>query len=136
MGEASGQLEIDGASVEFRVPDHVLPGAMRAFLGATPKDSEVDDLAILSRPIWLNVVVRSLRLYRRMRPRSIDHRCVYDPSCSRYAELAFRKCGFLKGAQVTIGRLRRGVLDQGSRRAGAEVHLEGGRRVQAVLVKT
>ncbi|HCQ16660.1 MAG TPA: membrane protein insertion efficiency factor YidD, partial [Cryomorphaceae bacterium] len=37
----------------------------------------------------------------------LGNRCVFDPSCSHYAEQAFREKGFFKGVKLTLIRLRR-----------------------------
>ncbi|WP_375445142.1 membrane protein insertion efficiency factor YidD [uncultured Fibrella sp.] len=53
------------------------------------------------------MINKLLRWYRlRISPR-LGQRCVYEPSCSRYAELAFRKHGFYTGLSLTINRLKR-----------------------------
>ncbi|HXV18493.1 MAG TPA: membrane protein insertion efficiency factor YidD [Candidatus Omnitrophota bacterium] len=33
--------------------------------------------------------------------------CRFEPSCSRYAEEAYKKFGFLKATQISFGRLLR-----------------------------
>lgn len=93
--------------IELRMPEALAASALRAFLGSTPIDTEVDSLSIPEKPFWLRVCVRLLRAYRRRRPQSIEHRCVYDPSCSRYSELALRKHGLIKGGVLTVRRLQR-----------------------------
>ena len=95
------------SSVELRVDPSLAPSVLRAFLGATPKDSEIDNFPIPKGQLWLTLVVYLLRLYRRVRPKSIGQRCVFDPSCSRYSEMAFRNYGFVKGGYLTISRLHR-----------------------------
>ena len=45
--------------------------------------------------------------YRHIRPKKIGDRCGFEPSCSRYAELSFRAHGLIRGARLTILRLRR-----------------------------
>jgi len=100
-------IEIDGVSIELRIDDSLVPGALRAFVGATPLDAEVDALPVPARPFWMHVLVRLLRWYRaRISPRH-GQRCVLDPSCSRYAELALRRHGLFKGCFMSIGRLHR-----------------------------
>ena len=97
-----GDMEID-----LRVDASLAPSVLRAFAGVTPLDAEVGALAIPTKPFWLWACIRFLRWYRRNRPAHIGQRCVFDPSCSRYAELAFRRRGFFRGALATLGRLRR-----------------------------
>lgn len=100
-------LQFDGGSIELRVAKELAPAVIRALGDLTPLDQEVDALDIPTGPIWLKVAVRYLRWYRRHLARHLGNRCVFEPSCSRYAELAFRNRGFWTGGRLTIGRLRR-----------------------------
>jgi uncharacterized protein len=100
-------VRIDGIEIEVRVDPSLAPSALRAFAGTTPLDIEVDTLPLPSKPLWLRICVRLLRWYRRTRSPRISQRCVFDPSCSRYSELAFRRRGFFKGVSATLGRLIR-----------------------------
>ncbi|WP_129671803.1 membrane protein insertion efficiency factor YidD [Candidatus Chloroploca sp. Khr17] len=70
-------------------------------------DREVDSLAIPRSPGWLYFVVWGLRWYRKRISRRLGHRCVYEPSCSRYAELAVRKYGLWYGVRLTLQRIVR-----------------------------
>lgn len=78
----------------------------REFSGHTKLDLEIQNLPIPSKPKWLNIIVRSIRFYQRKISPSLGNRCVFDPSCSRYSEMAFRKKGFLKGIYLTFKRLK------------------------------
>ena len=100
-------VRIEGAEIELRVESSLAPSVIRAFAGVTPMDAEVDALSIPTKPIWLRICIQSLRWYREIRSHQISQRCVFDPSCSRYAELAFRHRGFSKGVLATLGRLHR-----------------------------
>ncbi|PHS16921.1 MAG: membrane protein insertion efficiency factor YidD [Kangiella sp.] len=51
--------------------------------------------------------VLALRTYRKCRPRFIGDRCVFEPSCSHYCELAIRENGFFRGVKLTFNRLYR-----------------------------
>lgn len=89
----------------------------RHFTNTTKLDLEIESLPIPKRPIWLNIVVRMIRFYQKYISKKLGNRCVFDPSCSRYSELAFREKGFLKGGILTINRLKRcrpknGGIDQ------------------------
>lgn len=97
-----GEMEI-----ELNVDASLAPSALRAFAGATPLDLEVDAQPIPAGPAWLRGCVKSLRWYRRVRPASVGQRCVFDPSCSRYAELALRKHGLIRGLAAVLVRLHR-----------------------------
>jgi putative membrane protein insertion efficiency factor len=79
----------------------------RHLLGKTARDSEIESMPIPKRPLWLWFVVSFVRLYQKKLSGKIGHRCVFNPSCSHYAEIAFRKKGMVKGAIVTTKRLYR-----------------------------
>ncbi|MCA9857621.1 MAG: membrane protein insertion efficiency factor YidD [Dehalococcoidia bacterium] len=51
--------------------------------------------------------IGALRFYRRHWSPRLGARCVFDPSCSRYAELAIRAHGVRRGVLMTVHRLRR-----------------------------
>src|SRR5262245_44321241 len=93
--------------VELRLDSSLAPSVLRSFAGKIPLDAEVDALDVPTFPRWLNSCVRLIRLYRRFRRASVGQQCVYDPSCSRYAELALRKHGLAKGLAATAARLCR-----------------------------
>lgn len=100
-------VEFSGVTVELDMDPRLAATALRAFMGKTLLDAEIDNGPVPSRPGWLNLVIRSLRWYRDIRPQWVGARCVFDPSCSRYAERAFQKHGFFKGMLVTLCRLHR-----------------------------
>lgn len=79
----------------------------RHFTKHTQRDIEIHSLPIPTKPLWLNLVVRSLRTYQKYLSPKLGNRCVFDPSCSRYSEMAFRKYGFWKGISLTHNRLKR-----------------------------
>lgn len=91
----------------LRVPEEVAPSVARALAGETARDREVDRLPCPPGPVWLRFSVSALRWYRAVRPAWIGQRCVWDPSCSRYAELALRQRGFFRGVAAVAGRLMR-----------------------------
>lgn len=96
-----------GNEIELNVSPRLMPSVVRTFMGRTPLDTEIDVLSIPVAPYWLNRSVAFLRWYRRKRPARIGNRCVFDPSCSRYAEMAFREHGFWKSVPMIIARLNR-----------------------------
>lgn len=79
----------------------------RAFNKHTKLDLEIQNMDIPKKPLWLNLVVRMLRYYQNNISEKLGNRCVFDPSCSRYSEVAYRKKGFYKGTILTIKRLHR-----------------------------
>ena len=105
--EESRFIDLGNATVELRLDPMLTPRVLRAFAGRTPHDAVVDALDVKLSPLWLNSCVRLLRWYRRSYSVRSGHRCIFDPSCSRYAELAIRKHGFLRGVLLTANRLRR-----------------------------
>jgi putative component of membrane protein insertase Oxa1/YidC/SpoIIIJ protein YidD len=94
-----------GAEIELRVDPRIAPAVLRHLIGATPMDQEVDALPLPEAPFWRRAAVRSLRWYRSGLGIRLKHRCVLEPSCSRYAELAFRQRGPVAALALTIRRL-------------------------------
>lgn len=101
------EIDLEGVPIELRVDESLIPSVLRALAGRTNQDREVDQLSIPLRPLPLRVGILVLRWYRRLRPAWMGQRCVWDPSCSRYAELAVRKSGLVSGIVATLSRLRR-----------------------------
>ncbi len=79
----------------------------RAFNKHTKLDLKIQKQKIPQKPIWLNFTIRILRFYQNNISEKLGNRCVFDPSCSRYSEVAYRKKGFVKGTILTIKRLYR-----------------------------
>jgi putative component of membrane protein insertase Oxa1/YidC/SpoIIIJ protein YidD len=98
-------IQVNGCSYELVVDETQRPFVERLLAGATQADREVDALGVPANPHWLRLIVLALRWYRRVVSLKLGHRCVFDPSCSRYAELAFRHRGVLRGAALTLRRL-------------------------------
>ena len=92
--------------VEFNVDPKNRPIIIRQLLGKTKRDLEIEGLPFPKGPLWLILVVGSIRFYQKYISKKLGNRCVYDPSCSRYSELAFREKGFIKGLLLTIQRLK------------------------------
>lgn len=90
---------------EFDLDESIRPSVERMVTGTTKIDSKISALPISSLPLRIGFAVALLRAYRRLAPRSIRRRCVFDPSCSHYSELAFRQHGFLRGLKLTFRRL-------------------------------
>jgi putative component of membrane protein insertase Oxa1/YidC/SpoIIIJ protein YidD len=91
--------------LELRVPEALAPSVTRALAGATQRDRDVDAMSPPAGPRWLTACFFLLRRYRAVRPPSVGQRCVWDPSCSRYAELALRQRGLIRGLAAAAGRL-------------------------------
>jgi len=97
-GEDSFELNIDPK-------DAVL--VERHLLKLTRRDKAIAQLPVPKRPLWLFFIIRSIRFYQKYLSGKLGNRCVFDPSCSHYAEIAFREKGFYKGFSLTIARLKR-----------------------------
>lgn len=91
---------------EFNVDEQLRPTVERKLTGTTVMDSEISSLAFPDE-IHLKLAVSLLRTYRKLAPTAIRCRCVFDPSCSHYSELAFRQHGLLSGIKLTYHRLAR-----------------------------
>jgi putative membrane protein insertion efficiency factor len=48
-----------------------------------------------------------VKIYQRYAPISIRNSCRFEPSCSEYSIQAFEKYGLIKGAVLTVKRLKR-----------------------------
>jgi uncharacterized protein len=99
--------QIEGNSFEFNVDPKDAAIIERQFTGKTQRDYEIERLPIPTSPIWLNGAVRMIRFYQKNISNKLGNRCVFDPSCSHYSEIAFRNKGFLKGLLLTTKRLYR-----------------------------
>ena len=92
---------------EFNVDEKLRPSVERKMTGTTKIDESVGLLPNDSLNVSINFCVSFLRLYRKVAPKSIRCRCVFDPSCSHYSELAIREHGVFKGVKLTFKRLCR-----------------------------
>ena len=92
---------------ELNVDEKLRPSIERNISGRTQMDIEIDTLNIPNNPFFLNKLIVLLRWYRKSLSRKIGHRCVFDPSCSRYCEIAIRNQGILRGLYLTFNRLLR-----------------------------
>jgi len=100
-------VEVSGVVIELAVDESLAPSVLRGFAGTTPLDAAIDALSIPARPFWLAHAIQLIRWYRRQIAPHLGQRCVFEPSCSRYAELALRKRGLGRGLWATVGRLLR-----------------------------
>ncbi|WP_390642857.1 membrane protein insertion efficiency factor YidD [Gimesia benthica] len=101
------RIEIQGDSYECDVNPIHIPTIERILKGTTESDTSIQAMSIPRRPLRLFLAIKSLRWYRKYISPKIGSRCVFEPSCSHYAELAFRKKGMIKGMVLTIRRLLR-----------------------------
>ena len=101
------KITVNGDTYDCNVDPIHIPTIERILCGTTEADVTVDILPVPSRPLWLVLIVRIIRGYRRRISPLLGSRCVFEPSCSRYAELAFRNKGFLRGSVLSVHRLIR-----------------------------
>lgn len=101
------KIDVNGNTYECNVDPSLMPIIERMLKGTTDNDVAIQALNIPLRPIWLRVVVKTIRWYRQSISPRLGNRCVFEPSCSHYAELAFRKKGLFHGLSLTIKRLYR-----------------------------
>lgn len=107
MSETSTIITANNDTFDCKVDPRYIPTIERILRRKTAADELIDALDFPRNPLWLASVVRLIRWYRqRISPR-LGNRCVFEPSCSHYAEVAFRNRGFLKGIALTIHRLFR-----------------------------
>lgn len=97
----------DQDTIEFNVDPKDSIIIKRQLLGNTERDLKIEQLEIPKKPIWLKVVVKLIRYYQSRISKKLGNRCVFDPSCSHYSEMAYREKGFIHGSILTINRLYR-----------------------------
>ena len=103
----------DRASIAFDIDEKDRPSAMRQ-LGVQPAgDAYVDGLAPFEGAIGSRIAIGLIRAYRHYAPLVVRNRCVFEPSCSRYAELAIRDYGLVRALPLCLSRLRRCRADNG-----------------------
>lgn len=101
------RLESEKDSFEMNVDEHLRASIERQLTGTTKTDTEIQSLPIPQKPAPIKFAVLALRFYRKYRPTIIGNRCVFEPSCSHYSELAIRENGLTRGISLTIRRLFR-----------------------------
>ncbi len=101
------EFKINDEKFELDVEDHLRPSLERSLTGTTKTDTYIRSLPVPDKISLIKVAILILRLYRKHRPVKIGNRCVFEPSCSHYSELAIRENGLKKGIWLTIKRLYR-----------------------------
>jgi len=99
------ELSFEAGNVEVDPKNQVI--LYRLFHIKTPLDARIESLPLAHLSWWRRRIISAIRYYQRHWSRKLGNRCVYDPSCSHYAELAFRKYGFWKAVRETSKRLKR-----------------------------
>ena len=101
------KLDLKEGSFELNVEEHLRPSLERQLTGTTKSDLYIQSLPVPNRSYMTKFSVLAIRAYRKYRPTAIGNRCVFEPSCSHYGELAIREHGFFGGVNLTIRRLIR-----------------------------
>jgi putative membrane protein insertion efficiency factor len=101
------KFEVDSGNYELNVDVHLRPSLERKLTGTTKTDTKIQSLPIPQKPTSIKSAVLILRFYRKYRPPIIGNRCVFEPSCSHYSELAIRENGLMVGIWLTVKRLLR-----------------------------
>jgi len=108
-----GRYDVHISEIDLDIPETLRPSTLRR-LGVKPAlDAKIDQAPKLGLTHRAFLPVTMLRLYRRVRPDFIGNRCVFEPSCSRYSELAFRTKPFFTALHLTLRRLHKCKPDQG-----------------------
>lgn len=94
-------------SFEFNVDEKLRPSVERTLTGTTTLDTEISALPLPMGAPLKKMAVLALRKYRNIVPFSLRNRCVFEPSCSHYSELAIRQHGLIYGFILTINRLNK-----------------------------
>lgn len=101
------RINVGGNIYECHVDDSLMPTLARALGGTTETDARIQALDVPNNPLWLKWCIQAIRWYRRRISPKLGNRCVFEPSCSHYSELALREKGLVKGLTLTVKRLYR-----------------------------
>lgn len=93
--------------IEFDINDKDAIIVQRQILGKTKRDQEIENLSLEGNSFGVKIAIKSLRFYQNNISEKLGNRCVFDPSCSHYSELAYRKSGIIQGTLLTIKRLKK-----------------------------
>ena len=85
---------VDTDAIQLDVAPRDAVRVLRTLRGSTPMDEAVDRLP-LPKGLFRRLLVLPIRWYRAVRPHHVGARCVFDPSCSRFAEVEVRANGIL-----------------------------------------
>ncbi len=105
MSDEAKKIYIGSDVYECHVDDSLTPSLARALGGITETDAKVEALCVPDSPLWLKWFIQVIRWYRRRISPKLGNRCVFEPSCSHYAELALRDKGIVKGFKLIARRL-------------------------------
>jgi len=127
-------LNMDAGTIKIDVPETLRPKVHRQLGMPLIWDKRIERIDPKALPLARRFGVSFCRLYRRIRPRAIGDRCVYEPSCSRYAELCCYHFSLFQTIKLTIARLKKcGKVDCGGidLPPGVVWEEENGRTVQS-----
>ena len=94
-------------TIEFNVSELDSIIVKRQLLWKTQKDIDIEKLPLPSKPFIIKFIIKMIRFYQKNISKKLGNRCVFDPSCSHYSEIAYRRKGILRGTLLTIKRLYR-----------------------------
>lgn len=99
------RINVGSDIYECHVDDSLMPALARALRGTTETDAKIYALSVPDNPLWLKWCIQAIRGYHRRISPKLGNRCVFEPSCSHYAELALREKGLVTGLKLTAKRL-------------------------------
>ena len=79
----------------------------RKLFWKTKRDLTIEGLPIKNESLVVKLIIRAIRFYQKNISHTLWNRCVFDPSCSHYSELAFRKKWIIRWFILTLKRLHR-----------------------------
>lgn len=103
------KIKVGSDIFDMNIEEHLRPSVERQLSGTTKLDTKIHSMPIPDKPFSLKTSILLLRWYRKyISPKfGIGNRCVFEPSCSHYSELAIRENGVIKGCYQTFKRLYR-----------------------------
>lgn len=93
--------------ITFDVAENLRPLVERRMTGSTLSDRRIRSLDVPTGPVHIRVMIMAIRCYQRILSPLVGNSCVFEPSCSCYAEMAIREFGLAVGSKKTVGRLLR-----------------------------
>lgn len=100
-------IDLESDTFHMEVDEKLRPSIERKLTGTTSTDLKIRSMPIPRSPLHITFSIMILRLYRIVRPEKIANRCVFEPSCSHYSEMAIRENGLWLGVKLTVARLMR-----------------------------
>lgn len=96
-----------GALLSLSHDDCNRPRLMRACGHIPALDQKIDARVIGKLSLQQRLAIGAIHAYRALRPRAIGDACMFEPSCSRFTEIAIEYEGVLRGARRGWNRILR-----------------------------